>query len=304
MGCFKVLGIVLLMMLPGCCPCVKPRENLPAPISVDEQARRLTEWSRQLPRIHASTVIAGVRLDYRDDKGQDRSVNAEGLLQIRQHWEAAANVPADVLLLGTSFDQPAFEAGRNAQDWWFAIKLDTKKAWLGDATRPVNFATLGGAGSASILRADLVPDLLGLAELPATAPSPRGPILMMLVNDDRGTNDLYYGQMSPDGKPVLAREIIVDRYSGHVAEVRLYDPAGVVAVRSQLSAYAPVTYADGVAKPAVAPEFPRKVVVSYPGQHLTVALEFDEVMVWGEFKPAVFVTPDFAKLGLRVVPVE
>jgi hypothetical protein len=104
----------------------------------------------------------------------------------------------------------------------------------------------------------------------------------------------------------ISRQIIVDRRTGHVIEVRLYNTEGVVAVRSQLSNYAPVTYADGVDKPATGgvPQFPRKVVVSYPGQFLTVSLEFAEVKVVGDFKSAVFTTPDFEKQGLKVIPAE
>jgi hypothetical protein len=301
----RMMVVAVLGALGGCC-CVSttPVPPLPPAITVGEQARRLSEWSARLPRIKATTVMGGVRMDYRDDKGGEHTLGAEGLLQIRQHPEmATSQTPqgADVLLLGRSFDQPAFEAGRNATNWWFAVKVEQKEAWVGSATRPIDFATLGKADSANILRADLVPDLLALSPLPSTEVSPRGPILMMLVSDDTGTNELYYGQMSSDGRPVLSRQIIVDRRSGEVREVRMYDAEGVVAVRSVLSDYAPVTYAEGVAMSAQTPKFPRRVEVRYPGRYLTVALTFDEVEVPGEFKPVVFAMPDFGKMGLKVM---
>jgi hypothetical protein len=300
----RMMVMTALAALTGCCPCVRDRGPLPAAITLEEQARRLGEWSGRLPRIKASTVMGGVQMDYRDDAGRDHSLNAEGLLQIRQHPETAtstAPLAADVLLLGRSFDQPAFEAGRNATNWWFAVKVDQKQAWVGSSTRPIDFGALGRKDSANILRADLVPDLLALSPLASSEVSPQGPILMMLVNDDTGNNELYYGQMSSNGKPVLARQIIVDRRSGEVREVRMFDSDGVVAVRSELSDYERVTYAEGVARPAQVPAFPRRVVVKYPGRYLTVTLVFDDVQIPPEFKPVVFTMPNFAAMGLRVM---
>jgi len=217
---------------------------------------------------------------------------------------------------GTSFDQPAFEAGRNAKDWWFAIKLDTKKAWLGDASRPTDFGDLGRQGSATILRADLVPDLLGLSGLPssavlsATSPAPWSEAFM-LVDDADGMNHLYVtqnwmsqligaggGQMR---SAYIAREILVDRRTGCISEVRLYNASGILAVRSQLSDYKPVVYAAGVAPASPAPRFPHKVVVSYPTQFLTVSLEFDQVQIRANFATVVFATPDFRAQGLRIM---
>jgi hypothetical protein len=304
--------LISIISLTGCCNC-PPRttlQNPPPPITPEEQIRRLTEWSTRLPGLKAKTVLAGVRLDYRDDQGSDHSVNAEGTLQIRQHLENTALKPrSDVLLLGKSFDQPAFEAGCNAPHWWFAIRLDTKKAWLGDATKPLDYASLASKGAASILRADLVPDLLGLSPLPpneinrnGNRETGGGPITMMLVNDATATNDLLIGQMSGDGRPFISREIVVDRISGHIVEVRLYDPAGVMAVRSRLSDYRPVSYEEGAPHAAVVPQFPRKVEVNYPAQHLTAALEFADVKVSTDFSERVFATPDFQ--GLQVIPAD
>jgi hypothetical protein len=313
-NCSYLLSAALLtfVALAGCnvCPC---QNNLtpPPPITPEEQIRRLADWSARLPGIKAKTVLAGVRLDYQDDKGNEHSVNAEGILQIRQHLEnAGLKAPADVLLLGKSFDQPAFEAGRSATNWWFAIRLDNKKAWVGDATKPLDYASLGTKGTAGILRADLVPDLLGLSRLPQYSAPNGAPgrgdagFTTMLVNDATATNDLIVGQISGSARPFISREIIVDRISGHVAEVRLYDPSGLMVVRSRLSDFKPVSYEEGAVHSAVVPEFPRKVEVSYPAQHLTVALEFGDVKVVTEFSDAVFRMPDFQGQGLQIIPAD
>jgi hypothetical protein len=209
-----------------------------------------------------------------------------------------------VLLLGKAFNQNAFEAGRNETNWWFAIRGDTNTAWVGDATVPVDYAALGQKGGAAILRADLVPDLLGLSKLPeygAGAGQNRTAGTMMIVDDANGTNDVYVGQMG-DGRPYLAREIVVDRYNGHVTEVRLYDPEGVVVVRSRLSEYKPVTYEEGALKAAVVPEFPRKVEVEFPARHLKVSMEFGEVAVSTGMEDRTFRMPRWR--DMKVVPVE
>jgi len=131
----RILFFLPVLFLSACCSCPSDLTRnipaLPAPITPAEQITRLTQWSRQLPRIRATTVTAGVRMDYRDDNNQPKSVNAEGMLQIQQHLNEPVNPDTgaaprpDVLLTGTSFDQPAFEAGRNAKEWWFALKLDS-----------------------------------------------------------------------------------------------------------------------------------------------------------------------------------
>ena len=129
----------------------------------------------------------------------------------------------------------------------------------------------------------------------------QAPPTIRRFDDDLGTNNLFLIEAQA-GWRFLAREIIIDRYSGHVAEVRFYDPAGILAVRSQLSDYKPVTYADGVPQPPTIPQFPHKVIVSSPSQFLTVSLQFDDVKVWADFKAPVFLTPAFE--GLKVIPTE
>jgi hypothetical protein len=67
----------------------------------------------------------------------------------------------------------------------------------------------------------------------------------------------------------------------------------------------PVTYdagAGGVTKPAGVVMFPKKVVVSYPGEQMKVSLEFEEVKVMGAFKSAVFETPGFE--GLKIISAD
>ena len=341
----KIMALAILASLIGCCPIANPRREPPPPITLEEQASRLNDWSHQMPLLKATTVLAGVRFDYRDDQGQAKSENAEGTLLIQQHFSTAPGILSqqDVLLRGRAFDQPVFEAGRNDQKWWFIIRLDTKKAWVGDATKPFESANLSvtKTDSASILRADLVPQLIGLSPLvPQDVSDVRGNItdrhVLMLVDDDHATNHLLIERISPELVPESAieshalnrprtvmprtafieREIIVDRFTGQVTEVRLYDPTGKVVVRSLLEDYKPVAFAADAPKPIGAggwgssfpgggiPQFPHKVTVTYPGQHMTIALQFDTGHGPVQRPPSTaFQTPDFTTEGLRVINV-
>ncbi|HEY4329900.1 MAG TPA: hypothetical protein VGN88_09200 [Phycisphaerae bacterium] len=305
MPLLKKILLLILLAIPACCPCgISTHTPLPSPITLEEQSRRLTAWSHAFPRLRATTVVLGVRMEYQDDKGQSHTQNAEGTLQIRQHFDAPP-AGADVRLLGKAYGQVAMDAGRNARDWWFAIKVDpTKTAWMGDAAAPPNLASLGNSQSMGVLRADLVPEVLALTPLPA--PASRDQSLMMLVNDDQGTNELFIVQAT-GGRPHITRQIIVDRSTGEVRQVRLFDDAGVLVVQSQLTDYAPVTYesAEDTPPPATPPaKFPKIVKVTYLTQHMNIMLQFDEVKVPASMPPAAFTTPNFATEGLKIIAVE
>ncbi len=129
----------------------------------------------------------------------------------------------------------------------------------------------------------------------------------MRVNDFDRTNDLFIEQL-PDamdtrGRAFLAKEIRVDRFTGNISEVRMYDPAGVLVVRSQLSDYHAISHGKNAAppaSPAEIPSFPHRVVVSYPAQQTTISLDFSDVSIPAAIRDAAFETPDFQDEGLKV----
>jgi hypothetical protein len=305
-----------LAFLGGCCACQKPVKEPPAAITLDEQVRRLSEWRQALPRVRADLGPLGAHLEYPDEKGAMQSHNSEGYLLLQQHFDAApgsAESRGDVYLAGKVLDTTkVFEAGRNATAWWFAIFLDQNTVRTGDASVSVNLASLSDPESAGIFRADLVFDMLGLSELPPAHNLVRqngavkylrdGPglekAMLMRVDDFTGTNELLIEEFTAGGVLYLSREILVDRFSGNVSEVRIYNPAGVLVVRSELGEYAPVTYAEGVTRPAAAsvPQFPRRVRVTYPAQKTIITLHFNAVTVPEAFRPAAFSTPRFDNL--------
>ena len=137
------LLLTLALLAAGCCPTPArtaggvDRRTLPPPISLTDQLSRLNDRAAALPRLRAETVLRGVELRYLDQKGQPHTENVEGTLLLKG---------ANVILLGKAFDQQVFQAGRNATDWWFILRLDIKTARVGDARRPVDVGTPGDAG--------------------------------------------------------------------------------------------------------------------------------------------------------------
>ena len=304
------LGLMGLLASCGVQPCVTAIDPklLPPPISAAEQAKLLADWSQAMPLLRATSVPLGVRIEYKDEKGEKKQQNAEGTLAIRQRFEQGET--ADVLLLGKAFDQPVFEAGRNATNWWFLIRLETKTAWVGDSTRPREWSSGNSGGGSSILRADLVPELLGISALGTVPTSIDGAIRYlrprtvttppMIVDDATGTNRLL--EMAGTAThPYISRELIIDRLSGELREVRLYNADGKVMVSSVLTDYKPVTYPEGTQAPARPQKFPHLVTVSYPAQNMKIVLQFDEVTVPARIPEAAF---RMNTEGLKVANVE
>ncbi len=244
-----------------------------------------------MPRLRAVTVDRGVELHYTDDKGNQHTDNFEGILQLRQ---PATGEPAEVRIVGRAFAQTVLDTGRNQTDWWVTFGKDARSTHVGDSRKAIDWSSLQST-SASILRPDLVQDLLGLTILSSARSmttidrNPLAPAtIFMRVDDETGVNDLLFGQPQHfprtivGGQP-LTREILVDRRSGDIREVRLYDPRGVVAVRSVLDDYRATAYSgtnNDARPPAPAsPRFPFHVQIDFPSQQLRISLKFDSVTI-------------------------
>jgi hypothetical protein len=312
-----LLPLTLAAALAGCCnqnPGGVDLRTLPPPISLQEQVARLDARSAALPRIKAIAALRGVELRW-IEKGQQKVENFEGTLLLRQSTEGSGagggGSGAEIQLSGRAFDQEVLLAGKNATDWWCIVRLDVKKAWTGDARAPIHWTHLAtphaGDPNAALLRVDPIPDLLGLTQL---ANAGRDHALVFRVDDFNGTNDVLVEDLSAaalgsaeDGNAWIRREIVVDRRTGDISEVRLYDPEGIMAVRSQLSDYRPVTVADAPPSES-APRMPFRIRIDYPAQQTTVTLQFEKITVPARINDAAFETPDFTGQGLQVIHVK
>jgi len=306
----------------GCCNCDTQRgrivdpTKLPPPISMEEQLGQLEARMERIPRLTATAQPGGVTIDYVDEKGMPHHESAEGTLVLRQRFGEEAmggRDPADVRLFGRAFDQTVFEAGRNSTDWWFVLYLDVKTVWTGDSHEPVQFA--GGRGPASraaggigILRADVVPALLGVS--PWAIRPAADEVVTMKVDDFLGVNSVMALGRGEGGMPeskaggtyaTLRREVVVNRMTGKIDEVRLYNQ-GVMVMRSILGDYRAVELAgaaaEGAATQQAAPEVPFRVTLEYPARKMSIGLKFEKVVI--RARDAQYDTPEFETMGLTI----
>jgi hypothetical protein len=307
-----VAALALSFALAACCP--KPPlidiTKLPPPLPLSEQVGRLDARTRAIPLLRAKTTVAGVELRYVDKDDREQTQNVDGTLLLRQTPDGNA----DLRLIGRAFDQEVFQAGRNATDWWFILRFDPKTAWVGDPRRPVDWASLGapnadGRMSTSILRADLVQDLLALRVLAAPANrNPRGDADALVLRVD---NLSPYATLLVESIPAnlsagqvwIKREILINRLTEDVDEVRLYGPSGVLVMRSVLTEYRPATFTgdDNAAKSEPPPRVPYHVQLDFPAQKMRVSLTFETVAIPASINDAAFETPEYQSEGLRVI---
>jgi hypothetical protein len=102
----------------------------------------------------------------------------------------------------------------------------------------------------------------------------------------------------------VKREIVVDRRSGDIGEVRVFDRRGLLVVRSRLEDYRPVPIpaAGGDTSRGSLVRFPYHLRLEYPSQKVQVVLTLEKVTVpaqMGEIQ-----TPDFEEQGLQVRRVD
>ena len=208
--------------------------------------------------------------------------------------------------------QTVLDAGRNSSAWWVTLNEKEKTSYVGDSRKPINWSRLQSA-SGNIPRPDLVQDLLGLSYLgsPDTQNAlPPRQYMTMSVDDSPGINELILE--SPDvwalknSQLTLTRKILVDRRSGDIQGVSLFDPHGIIVVRSVLEDYRSISYTgeNNDAKQATPPRFPFQVRIDYPTQHLTVSLKFETVAIPAKIPEAAFETPEFADEGIKVIPMD
>jgi hypothetical protein len=240
---------------------------------------------------------------------------AEGTLVLRQRFGADARGgrdPGDVRLFGRAFDQTVFEAGRNSTDWWFVLYLDVKTAWTGDSREPVQFAGGGpgarAAGGIGILRADVVPALLGVS--PWAIRPAADEVLTMKVDDFLGVNSILAMGKGEGGMPeskaggayaTLRREVVVNRFTQKIDEVRLYND-GEMVMRSILKDYRPVEIAgsgEGASTQQAPPDVPYQVTLEYPARKMSIGLKFEKVVI--RPRDAQYDTPDFEGLTVKHV---
>lgn len=302
--CWLALSTVMLATLTGCPPIKPPPElPLPAPITVDQQKAEINQRAAQFTQLK---LTGDVKLIWKLDK-KTRSENAEGTLWVQRvaiTREANAPLKTFAALFVTKLGQPAVEMGVNREHHWLAFRGDVDEAYIGDVR-----------GNDRVpLRADLLVSMLGMTPVGEPDSSlifngqPAPHAVTMTSNDVPGTNTLYEWAIASEASKqagqvirFVERVIVVDRRTGEIREIRLYQPTGALIARSQLSKYQDVLQQRADDDPiASGARLPTKIVISYPSREATLELSLKGLVMPLRIKPDTFRMPDFAKQGLKV----
>jgi hypothetical protein len=115
------------------------------------------------------------------------------------------------------------------------------------------------------MRADTVLEVLGVTELPS-----RGASVGMLVGDQNRLLEVRTQSGSPAAW--VKREILVNRRTGDIDRINLYDPNGILLVKAELKDYREVKYREGEEAPEgfKPPRFPSDIYIEYVAQKASI----------------------------------
>jgi hypothetical protein len=289
------VAFVAALLLGGCCDCRKEQrliEDVPAPISVEEQVDRLNLRARALPRMSMSGTVVIRTIE----KGKQEQRTAEGQLLFQQRYgEEGLKDSGDVFLSGRAFGQEVFRAAKNQEKWWFIVRHETNTAWVGDVSES-DKTSAGG----NVMRVDAVLDVLGVTEI---LPRP-GELITMRVNDLDQRNELLIIKINPNGTGWIKREITIDRVTGDVTQVQLYNAKGALLIRAELDKYREITYREGneIPKGFKPQRFPFDIWITYVAQKASIhfTIEPGKAEVRERLPKAPFEEPDYQEEGLKV----
>ncbi len=292
-----IAGVMLaaLAFLTGCPPVKQPPIPLPPAITLDEQLKQLNDRASALENLKGHGKVT---VSYFDAQGKKHTHDADGTLQLRQHLEDVVN-PADMLLLGRVVGQDAFEAGMNRTNYWMAVRVDPKQAMVGSVANMGNVPV-----GAMPLRADRVVELVAITPLHDSAAQH----ISMVVNDQNGTNEIHVTKMLFDGLSYVERAMVVDRRTGNIDQVRLYNPDGTMLAKADMSKYRTIEYKPNEDVPTgPGPQsFPMRIAIEYPQRNnaARVLLEFGDMAMVPSIPDKRFALPDFEQQGLKVVDLD
>ncbi len=333
-GCFHrrwgglAIGLSLLGLVTGCSgPPRKPRELPPLP-SAYAEIHQLNARAFALATLRLTGTL---KLHYIDRLGNKQDYQVHGVLLVDQSRRVsppliplvksaggAASVSRrqtaasglKMLLVGTYLGQDVVEMGLNRKVYWL-IEHRQGVAYIGSTAKADRLPP-----GVMPLRPTRVLALLGITALSdsvrqyvvmgASADSPDLHLFVVRrlrkklfsTNGGRGS---FQQQVFP-GSAWLQRELTVDRYTGQITQVMLFDRQGRAVARSRLSDYRPV--AAGGQKPvASGPRVPFHIVIRYPAGRATLRWRLSKAALTLRGKPKfIFATPSFQ--GVRVIDVD
>ncbi len=270
--------------IAGCQSAQQSAAPLPPPISAVQQ---ISQLNRRALRLATLRLVGSLKLDYTDRLGNRHEFQTHFVMMVDQQARQEGTGPVSLLLSGTYLGENVFEMGINNRMYWL-VNRRNKIAYVGHPGRSDPHARAIPIDPRQVLQ------MLAVGELRQTAAQS---VVMTGFPRDR-YNRLFVVERLPNGSRFVQRELVVDRLTGNVAQVAMFNADGISEARSSLSDYRPLEPRDGTQPVMV----PMHIDLVYPAGkaelHLVVSKATLQLKVPAKY---AFASPDFS--GLRIVAV-
>ncbi len=254
--------LLLAIGLGGCAargPAAPVQEFYAGPtLTMPQLLSRLREHNAMLSTLYARHYTQGDVFD--SEANRLRFINAEGDLFYRkpdQIWVRGKKGPVDVL-----------EVGSDGQRYWMT-DFSTNTHWWG------TYAHVQRAGSGRIpIRPDVLLEVIGVGDIDDDME--RTPVPTLRFNNDLDVYMVVWNSRMPEHW-YAQKEIWYDRRSLLPLKVVLYDPAGRVIVRANLTEHRAVEIAD--TPEARWPKVATRYDLLLPETLSRISIEFRQMML-------------------------
>ena len=266
-----IAAAVVAAALTGCCTCpppsVPPSAYHGPTESVDAVVRRINGLAGRVPSLWT-------QLDYTasfvDPRHQRTDASGDGTLLYRR--------PASLLLTGDKdIAGQVFQLGCDGDQFWVKVRTaaDSADYYWG------HLSNLGKPGCQPVpVRPDGVAQVLGVGLLQTNLLEQPTPV--MRFDDQQDAYVFDFNGRRPD-RWVTEKEVWYDRLTAYPKRVLLYDDAGRVVLRAELSRHEPFG-APGDGRPVVA----RHYDLTFPDTGSTMSLDLNDPELTHRFRKLVF----------------
>ncbi len=275
-------ALIVMVTAAGCQQVHKTAMTLPPPVSAARQIAALNSRARQLATLR---MVGTLKLNYAGRLGNRHEFQAHFVLLADQRPVLSGKGKAELLLSGTYLGQNVFEMGINRRMYWL-INRRQRIAYVARA------GVHAGAARPIPIDPHKILQMLAIGELQHT---PRQSVVMTAFSHDP-YNRVFVVHTAANGQAYVQRELVVDRLTGHVREVELFDRRGLAEARAMLTAYKAVGGSGSTVM------CPADIDIRYPAGraqlHLVVSTMQLKLKVPAKY---AFASPAFS--GLRIVAV-
>ncbi len=270
----KILPLLFVLLLVGCGP-AKKLQTMPEPLSLEELVYQYNENFYKIPPLRAT--VGQWTLEFLEEY-----IDADGQLQRKYHRYnelggrlffqpgiGTANRGSFYLLTRAPANPEALVIASNEQQYWMYTRSGGFGYWG-------NYEDFQAGRDEVFFDPQLLLDFIGWRPLNFY---PVPPAYKVLPEH----NILFYVEYE-NNRGRIAKELIFDRRSNRLIEVRGYDYDGQLIMHSQLENYIEMEQANAW--------LPTKITISFPQQESSMTLRLEKFMVDQADRSRVFQRPE------------